>query len=372
MDRCLSSVRPDWESKVASIGLTYHTHETSPYWDESAYYRLSSEDVHLLESAGNEVHRLSLQAAEVVIERGWWDRLGIPSAAVSKICESWEKDDFSLYGRFDFAFDGLGPPKLLEYNADTPTALIEAAVAQWFWLQDCFPNADQFNSIHERLIAAWKRSGFERVHFCGVSDYPEDEQTLSYLADTALQAGVRTTSLSLTDVGWDSAQSRFVDLSSGIIEVMFKLYPWEWMWRETFAQHLPQTPTRFLEPPWKMLLSNKGLLPVLWELFPDHPNLLPSYLSPRPLSGNYVQKPMLGREGQNIRWVQRGREMEKTSGPYGAEGYVYQASAECRSFDGHWPIAGVWIIDHEAAGVGFREDRSRITGNLSRFVPHLF
>jgi glutathionylspermidine synthase len=36
-----------------------------------------------------------------------------------------------LYGRFDLAYRGDGPPKLLEYNADTPTALFEAAVVQW-------------------------------------------------------------------------------------------------------------------------------------------------------------------------------------------------------------------------------------------------
>lgn len=191
MQRHRASARPDWRAKVESVGLTYHTHATGPYWDESACYQLTAHEVDLLEASANVVHKLCIEAAGEVIARGWWDRLGIPKAAVPVIQRSWDRDDFSLYGRFDFAFDGFGPPKLLEYNADTPTALIEASVAQWFWLQERFPDADQFNSIHERLIAAWRRSGLRRVEFCCVRDHPEDEQTVLYLQDTAHQGRMR-------------------------------------------------------------------------------------------------------------------------------------------------------------------------------------
>ncbi len=58
-----------------------------------------------------------------------------------------------------------GPAKLLEYNADTPTSIFEAAVFQWTWLEQAIERniipkrADQFNSIHERLIDAWKKLG---------------------------------------------------------------------------------------------------------------------------------------------------------------------------------------------------------------------
>ena len=145
-----------WQEKVESIGLTYHSHENGPYWDESAFYEFNAREIDMLEQAANTLHELYLAAAGTVMEKGWWDRLGIPEAAIPAIEASWERDDFSLYGRFDVIYDGHNPPKLLEYNADTPTALVEAAVAQWYWLQDCQPGADQFNSIHERLIEAWK------------------------------------------------------------------------------------------------------------------------------------------------------------------------------------------------------------------------
>jgi glutathionylspermidine synthase len=129
---------------------------------------------------------------------------------------------------------------------------------------------------------------------------------------------------------------------------------------------------QFIEPPWKMLLSNKGLLPVLWELFPDHPNLLPAFDTPSPfLGGNYVRKPKLSREGANVRIVEAGVTQEENEGEYGEEGFIYQGLAPIPSFNGNRPVLGAWIVNHEACGLGVREDTRRITGNLSRFIPHL-
>jgi glutathionylspermidine synthase len=145
MQRHLCQPRPDWREKVASVGLTFHSHDHGPYWDESAAYELTAAEVDELEAAANRLHFLCIDAAEAVIKNHWWQRLGICEAAIPLILQSWERDDFSLYGRFDLAYDGRTPPKLLEYNADTPTALVEAAVAQWFWLQELHPQADQFN-----------------------------------------------------------------------------------------------------------------------------------------------------------------------------------------------------------------------------------
>jgi glutathionylspermidine synthase len=370
MQRHVSSPRSDWQQKVEAIGLTYHSHDEGPYWDESACYELTADEVNTLETAGNTLHRLCIAAAAAVIENNWWARLGIPDLAIPSLLRSWDRDDFSLYGRFDLSFDGSAPPKLLEYNADTPTALVEASVAQWFWLQEVHPDADQFNSIHERLIEAWRRRTGQTIHFSGIKEFPEDEQTVLYLRDTCEQAGVKTKAVHIEDIGWDRRRNCFVDLDDNPIERCFKLYPWEWLWHEEFGTHLAESCVQFIEPTWKMLLSNKGLLPILWELFPDHPNLLPAYELAAPLGDGYIRKPKLSREGSNVTWVEHGVVIEETDGDYGEEGHVYQALATLPEFDGHRPIFGVWMIDHEAAGLGIREDTRRITGNLSRFVPH--
>ncbi len=382
MNRIAISPRHKWQERVEEVGLTYHTPEGVTYWDESAYYQLSSREVDEFEKAANDLHAMCIEAAEDVINRQLFDQLGIPPAAVPYILKSWERDDFSLYGRFDFAYDGRNPPKLLEYNADTPTALVEAAVAQWYWLQDTNRNSDQFNSIHEKLIAAWQQFGRVapgKIHLGGVKDHLEDAQTVLYLADTCVQAGLGSKQLFIEDVGFDSRRNKFVDLDEQVVTNYFKLYPWEWLWHEEFAEHLKLEPCRFIEPMWKMLLANKGLLPVLWEKFPGHANLLPAYFTKEEFNraqpaagGSYVQKPKLSREGANVTIIEGGVGVAATEGDYGEEGFIFQTIAPAADFDGNHPVMGVWIVNHEACGLGIREDTARITGNLSRFVPHLF
>ena len=100
----------------------------------------------------------------------------------------------------------------------------------------------------------------------------EDEMTVTYLLDTATQAGLSASMFPIDDIGWDGAN--FVGPDERPLSSVFKLYPWEWMVREEFGAHLGASSTIWVEPAWKMLLSNKGLLPVLWKLFPHHPNLL--------------------------------------------------------------------------------------------------
>jgi glutathionylspermidine synthase len=372
MIRQTHAPRSDWQQQVEQLGFDFHTLDGEIYWDESASYELSLSEVETLEAAANEVHARCVDAAEHLLEKGRLAEMGIPKAAIAEIQASWNRDDPSLYGRFDFAWDGVHPPKLLEYNADTPTALFEASVVQWQWLQQCREGRDQFNSIHERLIAGWKEVSAKKVHFASSAESPEDATTTLYLRDTANQAGKQTVQCGMGDIGWDEPRQCFVVRNGGVVEKLFKLYPWEWMWQEDFGRLLPGRCERFMEPVWKMMWSTKALLPVLTELFPSHPNLAPAYRQPEPLRGRFVKKPILGREGSNVTWTEHGSTVAATDGPYGGEGFVYQEPAPLACFDGNWPIFGVWMIGGEAAGLGIREDRSRITSNASRFVPHYF
>jgi len=370
--------RPDWQSRLEALGLLYHTHDDrAPYWREDACYVFRMAEIERIERAAAELQAMCLKAIEHVLERGRFREYAIPPAMVPVIRESWERDEVGLYGRFDLAYDGQGFPRLLEYNADTPTALVEAAVAQWYWLEERFPGKDQFNSLHERLVEAWKRArGFlpvGTVYFLH-QDTEEDQQTVAYLRDTADQAGLATAQMLVEDLGWDAAKGCFCDLDGRPVRAAFKLYPWEFMVKDAFREHLVRQPRpcAFLEPPWKMLLSNKALLAILWELFPDSPYLLPAYLDgPRDLSA-YVKKPILGREGANVEIHAQGR---VTAAPplacYGAEGSVYQALAPVPEFDGFRPVLGAWVVDGEPAGMGIREARGPITDNGSAFVPHL-
>ena len=286
------------------------------------------------------------------------------------VAASWRRRDPDLYGRFDLAFDGRSPPKLLEYNADTPTALLEAAVVQWYWLEQAKPGRDQFNSIHERLIAAWaelreRHPKTSRVHFAGVLDVLEDLRTLDYMRDVCSQAGWPTEQL---DIAQDRLERAALHrpAPSGRSRRLFKLYPWEWMLRESFGEHLLTDCAAFIEPPWKMVLSNKAILPILWEMFPDHPNLLPASFERAGVPGPCVEKPVHGREGADS-----GCSTPDEVGD-GRNDRIYQAACQLPVFDGMHAVIGSWVVAGKAAGIGMREDTAPITTNASRFVPHYF
>jgi glutathionylspermidine synthase len=382
MQRIPIAARPDWRTKVEALGLLFHTTpdgaEGTPYWFEDAYYRLTEREVETLERATNELHEMCLAAVQHVIDRDRFSEMGIPAEAVPAIKWAWEAEPPSVYGRFDLAYDGVQPPKLLEYNADTPTALLEAAVVQWKWLEERFPNADQFNSIWEGLVELWKELRRDRhlkgamVHFAHVETL-EDLMTTTLMRDTAQEAGLVTDGLHMKDIGWDERGRHFVDLQDRRIWTIFKLYPWEWMLKEEFAKPLLASyeETQWIEPIWKMVLSNKAILAILWEMYPDHPYLLPTYLGGSRNLKDYVRKPLLSREGANV-MVKQGGTLTRTDGAYGQEGYVFQEYFPIPEFDGSRPVIGSWVIDGTARGIGIRESDGLVTDNFSRFVPHLF
>jgi len=376
MERIDISPRPGWEREMERLGLLWHTAGGEPYWNESAYYRFTADEVDRIETATAELQRLCLDAGQHVIDERRFAQLGIPDWIVPYLERAWNEEPPALFhGRFDLGYDGR-EIKLFEYNADTPTALFEAAVVQWEWKEAVLPNCDQFNSLHERLVAKWKDIApylpTDLVHFTHVDDEAgEDTLTTTYLRDTALQGGLRSAGIFVDDIGWDSARRRFVDLDGRPIDVLVHLYPWEGLVHERFGRHIADCYDSMLwiEPVWKMLWSNKALLAILWERNPGHPNLLPAYFEPRGRS--YVRKPLLGREGRNVTVVRDGRKAEETEGDYGYEGFVYQDLFEPADFAGNRPVLGSWVVDGEPAGMGIREG-GLVTGNTARFVPHVF
>jgi glutathionylspermidine synthase len=367
-------LRTDWQQTVESQGLHYHTLDGVPYWDERAYYEFTTAEIDRLEEATYALDKMCLAAVQHVIDNDLFDRFLIPAQYRDFIRQSWDRDKHTIYGRFDLAYDGHFTPKLLEYNADTPTALLEAAVVQWFWLQDRFPGAQQFNAIHERLLEVFRtlrKEIAERFYFAALAGCVEDHMTVNYLRDVAIQAGFETECLHVEDIGWHAGRGVFTDRQEREIRCCFKLYPWEWLQREQFGPHLLRAPCRWFEPPWKALLSNKAILPVLWDLYPRNPYLLAASFEPL-AGGNYVKKPILGREGANVQIYEHGKLSLTTEGPYEGPA-IYQETWPLPRFEQKFfPAIGSWIVNGWACGIGIREDESRITGNLSRFVPHLF
>jgi glutathionylspermidine synthase len=376
--------RANWRETADATGFHWHSAGGVRYWDESGAFSFTLKQIEDdLEAPSAELEGLCFAFIEKAIEsEEILTRLAIPRPFWELIWNSWKRGDRNLYGRFDFAYDGSGPAKLLEYNADTPTSLFEAAVFQWMWLEQQLAagvlpaGADQFNSLHEKLVEAFggvTKGARVPFHFAHAAGSAEDEGTVSYLADLAGQAGHRPIMLTMDQIGLMS-DGRFADQDERPMQWLFKLYPWEWLMREEFGQAIPNSRCHFVEPAWKALLANKGLLAELWAMAPGHPNLLPCFHDGDPrvaeLGADVVVKPLYSREGANVTVLGAAGVAASTEGPYGEEGAVRQARARLfNSAHGH-AVVGSWMVASQPAGIGIREDATLVTRDTARFVPH--
>lgn len=372
--------RGDWRARAADSGFRFHTIDGERYWDERAYYAFTLQQIERdLEDPSVELHQMALALVdEIAASEALMQRLAIPEPVRDWIAESWRRRDGHLYGRLDFAYDGTGPAKLYELNYDTPTSLFEAAFFQWQWLEDQCESgrlpatADQFNSIHEQLVERFGALSAQLpppLVFAAMRSSEEDQGTVEYLRDCAAQAYLHGAAVALEDIGL-SDDGRFTDPDDLVIGTLFKLYPLEDLFEDDFGRALPGSGLRLLEPPWKALLSNKGVLPLLWERHRGHPNLLAAEFDDgSPLPPGWVRKPLHSREGANVSLHLPDGRMIESDGPY-AGPCIRQALHPLPAFDGHFPMVGSWIVGDAACGIGIREDDSPITRDTACFVPH--
>ena len=378
MKRKTISPRFDYKEKNSLLGFEF----ADNYWLENAYYEFTKKEIDEIYNASTECYTMYIDAVENVIANNRWKELGIPDFIVQSLIDSWEKNELSLYGRFDFAMIN-GVPKLLEFNADTPTSLFEAAIVQWAWKEEMFPKFDQFNSLHESLIESWKviddqlvmndntleECNVKKYHFACLSDNIEDATTTAYILSTATDAGLNAVLMDVSDITLEE-DGMFYDDNQEHIDVLFKLYPYEWMFSEEFGPALPNCATIFIEPLWKAIMSNKQMLVILAEMFPDSPYILDARNKPL-IDGCYCKKPVYSREGANVSLYKDKQLLCETSGEYGAEGFIYQSLVEIEPQGGMYPVIGSWIIGGESCGIGIRETSSKITDNMANFVPHI-
>jgi len=421
--------RSNWQQMARDYGFHFHTMHGEPYWDETAYYQFTLKQIEQdLETPTEEIHQMCLHVVDLVAkDEQWLTKFAIPQDYWQSILDSWQAREPSLYSRLDFVYDGKHAAKLLENNADTPTSLYESGFWQWLWLDNNVVNgqlpkqADQFNSLQEKLVNQFKVIAnyyqLQHMHFACCKDTEEDRGTVQYLQDCAKEAGIDDYFVFIEDIGID-AQNRFTDLQDQVMSHSFKLYPWEFMQREEFGQFaIAQTPSgtstdsncrahyqpKWIEPIWKSLLSNKALLPMLWKLFPKHPNLLASYFeddfarqstvdsaSASDFRGKtWVKKPIFSREGANIdvfsiddnddKANQSGHKSKhvadasrlSSDGPYGEEGFIFQQFHALPKFGDSYTLIGSWLVNEQAAGISIREDSSQITQDMSRYLPHV-
>jgi glutathionylspermidine synthase len=384
------AARENWQQMAKDYGFLFHTMYGQPYWDESAYYQFTLEQIERdLEAPTEEIHQMCLHVVDQVArDEELLTKFAIPSSYWDAILSSWQNQEPSLYSRLDFVYDGKSPAKLLENNADTPTSLYESGFWQWLWLENNVDKgvlsrrSDQFNSLQEKLVNQFKVIAqyyqISYLHFACCKDTAEDRGTVQYLQDCAKEAGLASYFVFVEDIGL-SINGELTDLQDNVISHCFKLYPWEFMQRDEFGPHAVNTNVGWIEPIWKTILSNKALLPALWQSFEGHPNLLPAfYESDKHMMNHskyahnkWVKKPLYSREGANIEVFSGTTTDLSSDGPYGEEGFIYQGFVPLPRYQNNYTLIGSWLVNDQAAGISVREDASPITQDMSRYLPHI-
>lgn len=359
--------RENYEEKLEAIGFNFHTPDGVKYWNESAYLQLTTNEIDLIDDVTLDLHQMCLQGVQHVIDNNLFDKLKINPKLVPFIKESWASNKNSIIGRMDLTFKD-GVPKLMEYNADTPASLIETAWAQWEWKEDKFPEAEQFNMLYENLSEAIKVFDKKKtVHLTGFLEILEDFENIQYIEGLLRMQGYETVMIDLKDIG--TFEGKIYDLDDNEITQLYKLYPWEQLVEDSAFDCLKDV--FVMEPCWKAIISNKAFMCILWELFPDHQNLIPSYFENQ-FEDNYVKKPIYSREGANVEIYSEGTVFKSDDLGYGEEGYIYQEFIPLPKFDEKYLMIGSWVINGIPSGIGIREDFCVVTKNEAMFIPHIF
>jgi glutathionylspermidine synthase len=387
----LRKITPLDNTTLEEIGFTWHTDTDGSSYVSDMLVEVTQEEAQAYYQAANEIYDMYVTAAEYVIENDLFFELGIPFNLIELIKKSWENDvHWHIYGRFDFAggIDGK-PIKLLEFNADTPTALFETAILQWALLKhNNLDEAAQFNRVYEAITNNFKRlvtlfddpSLFEKYYegwkilFSSIEGNDEEEATTRLLQQMATDAGFATQFEFIHNVHFDA--EGIYDAQNNPFEYWFKLYPWEDIAIEegelatTLTQIVQNQKAIVLNPAYTLLFQSKGMLKILYDLFPDSPYLLQTDFEP--LQGvKQVVKPVFGREGGNVSILDYNQQLlEQRDGAYSNYKKIYQEFVTLpQDSSASFYQAGVFFA-YEACGLGFRKGGA-ILDNTSKFVGHI-
>ena len=387
----LQKIQPINDKTLEEIGFGWHTDSDESKYVADELVLVTNPEAEAYYECVNELYDMYATAAQHVIDNNLFFELGIPFNLIDAIKKSWDNDvHWHLYGRFDLAggIDGQ-PIKLIEFNADTPTALFETAILQWAILKHNNMDEElQFNNIYEAISDNFRRlvtlfddpEDFEKhydgwkILFSSVSGNIEEENTVRLLQQMAIDAGFETGFEPLGGVKFD--EEGIYDSHDEPYEYWFKLYPWEDIAIEEnelatlLTTIMNNQKAIILNPAYTLLFQSKGMLKILFDLFPDSPYLLKT--SFEPLKGlQCVEKRMFGREGANVKILDaNGNTLEANDGPYGNFKPIYQEYVEFpRDAHGNSYQAGVFFA-YEACGLGFRRG-GKILNNMSKFVGHV-
>lgn len=406
--------RKDFNKFIEEEVGYFHYDTINENYIESNYIAEISEDqADFLDAAAVEVYDMCLSAVDKIVKENRFAEFGVGALQAKHITASWNRPsswpdgstrDPQIYARIDFAWDGKDSLKFYEINADTPSTVYECAVVQKIIAEDLKARGEisqdmsQFNLLQEKTVerlshifnmASEKIT--DELHFTTPTEGRSYVLTTRYLEALAQDAGWYTKFVDIDHIGAEENSKHpdygnLYDADDIKIQALYKFMPWEHLYESDYAKHIARDEIMFLEPAWTALLSNKMMSVVLWEMYPDHPYLLPTYQTPDSFDGNYVEKPIFGRMGSDIKVIQDNVVVEEnynltsdpdeTKGDYSDYKKIYQKIhplPEISELPGWRFQTGVWVVgDKEVAGMEIRIDKGLISGSdNAKFLPHV-
>lgn len=349
---------------------------------------LHAQEAETLYNAAEECLDLYQEALAHVARQDQWSKLRIPSSIVRLIRHDLERKIPHICGRIDFA-GGIGnfPIKLLEFNADTPTSLPESAYFQKWQVEAIEKEYDgQLNYLIEDLteaFAALKAQFPDKPPLLLLTGlgFVEDRLNLMVIKDAAQRAGFEVDYADLESVVF-ADDGVYLQSDAGYVQYpfLYKLVPWE-----TIILREPELldilirlsiehDLIILNPSYSLAFQAKHMLSVLYELFPDHPLLLPTFdLEARVRGRQYVRKVNFGRMGENIQIIATsGQILAKTTGDFGHFSKIYQEFAEMyQDEDGDIYQPSMYVVRGKSSCLNVRRRDGLIIDDDAEFVPHL-
>jgi len=391
------ALKPEEKAFVTFMGGYTLTRDPG---EQLSYCRMSESAFKEFRHASNEMHAMFMQATDHVLENdALLERFGFPRVLWPRLRQSWNnRRNHMITGRLDFSVSEHGV-KVYEYNADSASCYMECGQVQGRWaeMNGCKEGWNPGDHLHEMLVHAWKKSTIDDVLHIMLDNDLEETYHALYMKAAIEEAGIPCKVIrGLSELVWDDDGS-VVDRDGLRIRWVWKTWAWETaldqLRDECSEDELPTLPdqsavllhpkprlvdvllrkdVKVFEPLWTLVPSNKAILPVLWELFPDHPNLLDAQfnLTADLRQNGYVAKPIVGRCGSNISIVGSGEHViEATDGQFDNRELMYQEFFELPNLGGRHMQISTFVVDGRYSGACVRVDASPIITGGSDILP---
>jgi glutathionylspermidine amidase/synthetase len=373
--------------------------ESGDVIEQYRYFRMSETAETELKRATNELHLMFLHATQAVLrDDALLSRFNIPRALWPRLKTSWEnRRGQMITGRFDFSFSDRGL-KVYEYNADSASCHTEAGRVQGKWATHfgVTGGEDAGDGIFDALKAAWASIGVDGILHIMQDNEAEESYHAQFMRETASAAGISSKVIKgVENLGW-SDDGEIIDPDGVPIRFVWKTWAWETALDQireeceeddcfpvlrtgSDANRSPRLvdvllrPTiRVFEPFWTLIPSNKAILPILWEIFPDHPYLLNSQfvLTDSLARLGYASKPIVGRCGSNITLFDKNDNvLKETQGQFDNQDHVYQELCKLPEVDGYRVQVCTFTALGKFAGSCVRVDKSLVITQNSDVLP---